>query len=93
MHVLHDATENQQHLRELLGELICPSSWISDIQNCLLQKQSFQIQLMVAIVFLRWSPTNTFHIGEFSSSSSYMKMMSIQLVNTSSTKSGCHDCE
>ncbi len=57
-------------LRELFDEPICPSSWTSDIQNCLFQKQSFQIQLLMTIILLRRSPTNTFHIGKISSSSS-----------------------
>ncbi len=70
MHVLHDATKNQQHLEELFHKPICPSSWTNNVQECLFEKQSFQIQLMVAIFLLRWSPTNDYHVGKIPSSSS-----------------------
>jgi hypothetical protein len=31
LHVLHDATKNQQHLRGLFHKPICPSSWTNDV--------------------------------------------------------------
>jgi hypothetical protein len=64
LHVLHDATKNQQHLRELFHDTICfffMNKWCSKVfpSRTISPNSTFGDN-----IFLRWFPTNPFQARE-----------------------------
>jgi hypothetical protein len=66
-------------------KLTCSSSWTNDVHECFSQEYFFQIQSMVPIALLKWSPTNLSHAQKnsyFLSKYEIISMLSISMFQT-----------
>jgi hypothetical protein len=63
LHVLHNATNNQQHVR-LSNMPTCFSSWTCDVYGYLLFLKNLNTQYLIAITSMKWFSTNLFHARE-----------------------------